>query len=415
MTDWRPKPNTNIDPGRVQLTSEEGFVLSRLDGETTIGILTQLTGLSTDRIHVIMNRLMDEGAVSEDDLPDSFDRVHVDRPPMSQNPPASKPPLPPTGEQESNPDEASHPHHPPDNDNTNDNDDYDDDDDDYDYDYDYDDDDDDDDDDDYDYDDDDDDSEEGADEAEVIEPDREDEKATIDLRNFYKTNLQHLPLKERGDLASSGSGETLMALCLEKDPSVCRRLFDNRNFDMRHARLIAKHQKSTTTLDVLVRHARFLRDIQVQSHLFRNPMLSETMFHRIVKSKRMAGLYRLAISQEATERVRRSAKNMLRTRFQYGSPEERIDLFFKTEGRCLLMIAGIGIDGRTAQLMCTRSYHSRILVQNLAKWPPLPTRVITHLVKQPAVRRQATIRNALLSHPNTSRQLKAQFKSKSSA
>ena len=384
---------------RLHLTSEEGFVFSRLDGHTDLKNLCQLTGFDSARIHTIVNRLLDEGALLSDSMPSSFERVHVPRPPLSQEGAPQGDPSSDSSGQKSGP-----PSENPDDDF--DDDDFDDDD--------FDDDDFDDDDfDDDDFDDDDDDSVDPAKETDgqqdVV---HSKDGKTIDLTKLYKSDFSKLPVEQRAELAAKEKHIRLMALCLDPDRSVCRALFKNPHFEMAQARVYAKHQRSVTNLGLLVRRSRYLRDLQVQTQLFRNPQMSESMVRRVIKMKRLAQLYRIAVSQEATERVRQSAKAMLRARFQHGSPEERITLFFKTEGRCLPMIAGLGIDGRTAQLMCTRTYHSRILVQNLAKWPPLPPRVITHLVKQPAVRRQATLRNALLSHPNASRQLKAQFKGK---
>lgn len=59
---WTPKPST-IDLRSLPLTAEEGFVASRIDGQTSVEQLSLLTGLSRDRVEAIVNKLVITGAV----------------------------------------------------------------------------------------------------------------------------------------------------------------------------------------------------------------------------------------------------------------------------------------------------------------------------------------------------------------
>lgn len=62
MRDVRPKLN-RIDLSRLRLSPEEGFVLSRVDGATTVGEIVSITGFDEGRVHEIVARLASEGAI----------------------------------------------------------------------------------------------------------------------------------------------------------------------------------------------------------------------------------------------------------------------------------------------------------------------------------------------------------------
>ncbi len=72
----------------------------------------------------------------------------------------------------------------------------------------------------------------------------------------------------------------------------------------------------------------------------------------------------------------------------------------KTEGRCLTMLMGLPVDSKTTSQLCSRTFGSTLLVQNLARWSPAPPQLIAHLLKQELVRRSPTLRMLLERHPN---------------
>jgi hypothetical protein len=120
----------------------------------------------------------------------------------------------------------------------------------------------------------------------------------------------------------------------------------------------------------------------------------------MLQGKRLLDIHKVCISREVTERAKRSAHQSLRQRFATAAGEERAELILQTEGRVLVGLAGIPVDGKTAALLCARTYTSTLLVQNIARWAAAPPPLIAHLLKQPLVRRSPQLRLALGRHPN---------------
>jgi hypothetical protein len=58
------------------------------------------------------------------------------------------------------------------------------------------------------------------------------------------------------------------------------------------------------------------------------------------------------------------------------------------------------VDGRTAALLCARTYASLLLVQNIAHWSAAPPALIQHLLKQAVVQRNPRLKQLLQQHPN---------------
>ena len=66
----------------------------------------------------------------------------------------------------------------------------------------------------------------------------------------------------------------------------------------------------------------------------------------------------------------------------------------------LAPLAGLPIDGKTAALLCGRTYSSTLLVQNISRWAACPPALIAHLMKQELVRRSPALKLVLQRHPN---------------
>ena len=91
---------------------------------------------------------------------------------------------------------------------------------------------------------------------------------------------------------------------------------------------------------------------------------------------------------------------MLRSRFASADADERVEVIVKTEGRCLSLLSGLPVDGKTAALLSSRTYSSTLFVQNLSRWSVAPGALIAHLLRQELVRRSPPLRTQLLRHPN---------------
>ena len=71
MKDWTPCQKANLAFSELEIDAEEGFVLSRIDGSTTVAQLAQLTGLPVEKVEKSLGRLMEQGALqAEDPEPD---------------------------------------------------------------------------------------------------------------------------------------------------------------------------------------------------------------------------------------------------------------------------------------------------------------------------------------------------------
>jgi hypothetical protein len=60
--DWRPA-TTQLDPAALPLTPQDAYVLSRIDGATTVGELAMLTGLPAESLRDTLQRLAAAGAI----------------------------------------------------------------------------------------------------------------------------------------------------------------------------------------------------------------------------------------------------------------------------------------------------------------------------------------------------------------
>jgi hypothetical protein len=108
------------------------------------------------------------------------------------------------------------------------------------------------------------------------------------------------------------------------------------------------------------------------------------------------------MSHEIPEQTRSMAREVLRASFTQRTADEKAELILKTEGRCLLLLGGVSLDGHTTQLLCRRTYVSTLLIQNIARWSAAPPQLIAHLLRQEVVRRNVQLRLLLERHPNAS-------------
>ncbi len=250
-------------------------------------------------------------------------------------------------------------------------------------------------------------AEDDADPPEESEP-SEKAAATNYLAHFERV-LSVLTIDERARIASLGHGIDLFALVYDKEPDVFRALWDNINVSNEHARFAAFHHRTAAGLDVLSQRGEFFKDPQVQRRVLRNPMVSEGLLRRILLPKRLIEIYKVSLDREAGERTRSSARNLLRNKFATTDSDDRMEIIWKTEGRALGSLSGLSIDSKTAALICARQIMSVAIVQNFTRFAATPPSVITHFLRQPLVKRQIHLRNALLKHPNCPSDAKRAF------
>lgn len=309
---WKPTLAA-VDLRSMSLTTEEGFVASRIDGRTTLDELTLLTGFDVSRVKAIVARLIEEGAV------------------LAPATPFSPIPSP----------------------------------------------------------------QEDGEEPLVEEP-----ASSSSHLKLYREVFHELSPDARVHAASIEQGVALSALCFDPLPGVIQAVLSNPQSGPEQLRLIAAHHQNSAGLEWLVQRPEVMRDAHVQRLLWRNPQLNEGQLRRLIQHKRLLEVWKLAVSREATAQTRAGTAKVLRTRFGSASAEEKVELIITTEGRALAGLAGIPVDGKTTALLCSRTYSSLFLVQNLANWPTAPPALIAHLLKQAIVARQPQLRAALSRHPN---------------
>lgn len=226
---------------------------------------------------------------------------------------------------------------------------------------------------------------------------------------LFELKLSLMPSDERAKLAQTTDGDELYALAYDKDPAVIRAAWDNIHISVEHARFWAFHHRTAMGLERIGQRAELLKDPQTQRRLFRNPQVSEPLLRKILLSKRLIDIYKHTLDREASERTRQSARGLLRNKFSTTEPEDRVQLLWNTEGRALQQLSGLSIDSKTASLVCARPIVSMMLVQSFLRFSATPPSIISYLLKQPLVKRQIHLRNALLKHPNCPADAKRAF------
>ncbi|MBN1208388.1 MAG: hypothetical protein JXB05_26240 [Myxococcaceae bacterium] len=338
MADWTPKLNLSVDLKRLSLTAEEGFVLSRLDGHTAASHLPALTGLPPDRIQAILTRLVQQGALQP-----------------APGAPSARPlaaPAPAEGAEEGaselSDSESSEPEEP-----------------------------------------------------EEPEPaDDESPEALGNYRQLFETRLHPLTEDERTARAHGAVDPELSAFCFDPVPAVIKAVMENPRTGLAHARLIVRHHRNPVGLEAVCARAAFAADTGVRRWLARNPQLPGGLFRRLWSGRRLLELHKVSVDRDIPEGTRRTARELLRQRFTTGPAEEKAELILNTEGRSLVALSGLPVDGKTAALLCGRAYRSPLLIQNIARWSAAPPALVAHLLKQEAVRRQPQLRMLLQRHPN---------------
>ncbi len=227
----------------------------------------------------------------------------------------------------------------------------------------------------------------------------------LEPQNYRKTfamKFGPLEAQTRAHMALTASPQDLFALAFDPDPSVIAALLANGLVGFAQARFVATWHGTSAGLDLLAKKPQFVQDGGIQRRLVRNTHTSEALLRRILQHKRMVEIFRTAMDRDVPQLTRTRARGILRARFtRMAQPDERVELIVKTEGRCLALLIGCTFDGRTTQALASRQYGSIVFIRNLARFPATPPTILAHLAKQPMVRRNQAIRKLILQHKNT--------------
>ncbi len=439
MSDWKPKVRANLRWETLNLNAEEGFLLSRIDGATSVEGLTHLTGLSASQVTAVLDKLADGGALegparaaprtidfadvpktsaqrSEhggpavhdlddditgddqqaviqaaladlgDDLFDSDDGDAVDDGDAHDADDTDEGAAVGSimdgesveagdeygaddargqidlGDDDSSSTDDAGERHPQEDANV------------------------------------DDDVDDKPDEGTDVKEAEEVEEGNY--RKLFETTLHGLPLEEREALAREAKGPTALAFCFDPVPNVILRLMENSEVGFPHARLIARHHRTSQGLDTLFKRSELVRDQQVQRWLMSNPMLSDPQLKRLLAPKILSAVYKWTRSRDLPEKNRTKVRLILRSKWSVADGEERASLIFQTEGRCLAMLIGLQLDSKATTLLCQRSINSVMLIQSLCRFTSTPPPVLNHLMRQAVVKRQPNLKMMILQHPN---------------
>jgi hypothetical protein len=331
------RPVSAADALAARLSLEETLVFAAVDAPVAVEELVELTGLAPGQVEAIVHRLASAGVVAVDEPAPSV------APPQR---PQSTPPARAVEEPAETPEEER---------------------------------------------------------AEAAEADAAEHDAAKDegsYRQLYEARFHALGSDERIQAARAAHGPELLALCFDAEARVVAAVLENPSVGLDHARLIARHHRTATGLEIVSRRVEWLRDSLVERRLLRNPQSGEVVLNRVLSPKGLQAVYKICIDRDTPDLTRVRARGQLHRRYQVAPPEERSELILRTEGRCLMLLVGCTFDAKTTQILCARPSLSVLLVQNLAKFAATPPSLLAHLLKQPFVRTNAALRKMLLQHPN---------------
>lgn len=243
-------------------------------------------------------------------------------------------------------------------------------------------------------------------EGDVTDPEAVNAAEMQNYRKLYESTLRHLPADERLNKARMDSGAVLFAMCFDQDPTIINALLENDRMSLDHARLIANVHRNPVGLDALCQRVSILKDARVQRMLLRNTQLTEILMRKILMPKRLIEIYKASNDRDIPDRTRGSAKQFFKGKFSNAAPEEKFEIIWNTEGRVLPALLGQTIDQKTTALFCARNFTSVMLIQAFARFPATPPGILSHMLRQPLVRRQVHLRNMILQHPNVPSEVK---------
>jgi hypothetical protein len=246
-------------------------------------------------------------------------------------------------------------------------------------------------------------------EGDVTDPSEAPEHEIQNYRKLFETKYRIMTPDERFKAARLVDGADLFALCFDPDPHVIKGILENDRASLDHARLIAAHHRNPVGLAALCERVSILKDARVQRMLLRNTQLTDALARKILMPKRLFEIYKASNDRDITDRTRNTAKGLFKGKFSRATPEEKFEVIWNTEGRVLPALLGQTIDMKTAALFCARNFTSVVLIQAFARFPATPPSILSHILRQPLVKRQVHLRNMVLQHPNVPSEAKRKF------
>jgi hypothetical protein len=236
-----------------------------------------------------------------------------------------------------------------------------------------------------------------------LEADEVPDAASMDpetTRGAFEREFRHQPIAERMRVAVAGTARQVFPLCCDPDPGVIGALLSNPHVGLNHARAVAFMHHTAQGIEQLVKRPEFLRDAGVHRRLLRNTHISESFLKRLLGGKPMGELFRTAMDHDVPTLTRGRVREILRARFTQAQPEERVELLVRNEGRVLPLLTGCNFDQRTTQLLVARNIVAPLFIQNLGKFAATPPTLLLHLVKQNIVKRNPQLKKLLIAHRN---------------
>ncbi len=237
-------------------------------------------------------------------------------------------------------------------------------------------------------------------EGDVTDPTEAHPHEIQNYRKLFETKWHSKTPDERIKASRLVDGADLFALCFDPDPHVIKGILENDRASLDHARLIAQHHRNPVGLTALCERVSILKDARVQRALLRNLQLTEALARKILMPKRLLEIYKASIDRDVTDRTRTTAKGLFKGKFSRATPEEKFEIIWNTEGRVLPHLLGQTIDMKTTALFCARNFTSVVLIQSFSRFPATPPSILSHMLRQPLVKRQVHLRNMILQHPN---------------
>jgi hypothetical protein len=217
---------------------------------------------------------------------------------------------------------------------------------------------------------------------------------------LYRKKFSPMTVDEREREASHQTKELLMALCHDPDVRVIKRVLENHSSGLEHARLIAKVHKNSQGLEYIIRNSQLMFDNRVQTNLLKNPILSDSQIRTLLNPKTLIQTWNIACSHDYPANNKQRARTIVKEKFKRAAQEERAAFIYDTEGRILIIIHDVPFGDQTIAILCKKSYHSLLLIQNLAKCGRTPAKLLRHLEIQSIVKHNKAVKNLIKRHAN---------------
>ena len=225
----------------------------------------------------------------------------------------------------------------------------------------------------------------------------------VQFKKQYKAIAIEMNLEQRIAAAGNFDGDELCALCFDQRPEVAAAVMNNSRASVIHGRLIAALNKNPVILARLADKPRFANDSTLRRYLLGNQRGADSLYQSLFELMSLGEVAELCWGGEISERAKRSGMKTLRKLYQHAKAEERLELIVNADGACLTGPGALNLDSQTAALLCKADLASPGLIHNLASCRSTPTNLVTHLSRLPQVRSSAPLRNLLQQHPNKRR------------